>query len=80
MSESDTYLKIDTRYTAFYTFLVQKGLKSIFSFQIDIFNLKIAFDCGTPAKQDAFQRHRESKNSEIHPCKCKSRTFYRCFM
>ena len=34
----------------------------------------------TSAKKDAFQCHREFKNSEIHSCECKIRSFQRYFM
>ena len=66
--------------TRFLYFFVQKGLKSICSFQNGIFNHKKAFDCGTPAQKVAFQCNRKSKNCEMHPCDCKIRTFYHYFM
>ena len=54
MSDSDTYLKIDTRYTGFCTCLFKKRQTSIGSFQNDIFLFRIAFSCGAAGKMVLF--------------------------
>ena len=54
MSDSDTCLKIDTRYTRICTCLFKKSERSICSFQNDIFLFKIAFYCGAAGKMVLF--------------------------
>ena len=54
MSDSDTCLKIDTRYTGICTCLFKKSERSICSFQNDIFLFKIAFYCGVAGKMVLF--------------------------
>ena len=75
VSDSDTYLKIDARYTGFWYSKLKNGQRSTISFQNDIFLSRIAFDFETLSVKYAVQRHRELQKAKLIKCECKAHPF-----